>query len=75
MTMLRPTFAEIDLSAIRDNIKAIRARVGPRVKIMPAVKANGYGHGAVEVSRAVLKAGAEALTVAAPEEGIELREA
>jgi alanine racemase len=73
--MLRPTYAEIDLSAIRHNIKAIRARVGSKVKIMPAVKANGYGHGAVEVSRAVLQAGAEALSVATPEEGIELREA
>jgi alanine racemase len=73
--MLRPTYAEIDLSAIRDNIRAIRARVGPRVKIMPAVKANGYGHGAVEVSRAVLNAGAQVLSVAMPEEGIELREA
>lgn len=75
MTVFRPTFAEIDLSAIRDNIRAIRARVGPRVRIMPAVKANGYGHGAVEVSRAVLEAGAEVLCVAIPEEGIELREA
>ncbi len=75
MASFRPTYAEIDLSAIRDNIKAIRARVGPRVRIMPAVKANGYGHGAVEVSRAVLDAGAEALCVAIPEEAVELREA
>jgi len=42
---------------------------------MPAVKANGYGHGAIEVSRAVLQASAEVLSVAIPEEGIELREA
>lgn len=75
MTSFRPTYAEIDLSAIRDNIRAIRARVGSKVKIMPAVKANGYGHGAVEVSRAVLEAGADALCVATPEEAIELREA
>ena len=75
MTDFRPTYAEIDLSAIRDNIKAIRARVGPSVRIMPAVKANGYGHGAVEVSRACLRAGADVLCVATPEEGIELREA
>lgn len=75
MTDCRPTYAEIDLSAIRDNITAIRARVGANVLIMPAVKANGYGHGAVEVSRACLKAGAEMLCVAIPEEGIELREA
>ncbi len=75
MTSYRPTYAEIDLSAIRDNIKAIRARVGPRVKIMPAVKANGYGHGILEASRAVLDAGAEALCVAIPEEAVQLREA
>ncbi len=73
--MHRPTIAEIDLSAIRDNISAIRRRVGRRVKIMPAVKADAYGHGAVEVSRACLKAGADVLCVACTEEGIELREA
>jgi alanine racemase len=75
MPDFRPTYAEVDLSAIRDNITAIRARVGPKVRVMPAVKANGYGHGAVEVSRACLRAGAEVLCVAIPEEGIELREA
>ena len=72
--MLRPTFAEIDLSAIKDNIKAIRARVGSNVKIMPAVKANGYGHGAIQTSAACLEAGADVLCVACVEEGIELRE-
>lgn len=75
MTPFRPTHAEVDLSAIRDNIRAIRARVGPKVCIMPAVKADGYGHGAAEVSRACLEAGAEVLCVAIPEEGMELREA
>ncbi|MEN6356435.1 MAG: alanine racemase [Armatimonadota bacterium] len=69
------THAEVDLSAIRDNIKAIRARVGERVKIMPAVKANGYGHGAIQVSRACMQAGADALCVSCVEEGIELRDA
>lgn len=42
---------------------------------MPAVKANGYGHGAVEVSRACLQAGADALCVATPDEGVQLRDA
>ena len=69
------TRAEVDLSAITDNIKAIRARVGRGVKIMPAVKANAYGHGAIQVSRACLDAGADVLCVARVEEGIELREA
>lgn len=73
--MSRPTWAEVDLSAIRDNVRAIRERVGPKIGIMPAVKADGYGHGAVEVSRACLAAGAGALCVACVEEGMELRAA
>jgi alanine racemase len=71
----RPTVAHIDLSAIKDNIAAIRARVGPHVMIMPAVKANGYGHGAIQVGRACLEAGVEALCVSCIEEAVELREA
>lgn len=73
--MQRPTYAEVDLSAIRDNIRAIRRRVGDAVRIMPAVKANGYGHGAVQVSRACLDAGADVLCVACVEEAGELRAA
>ena len=73
--MNTPTIAEVDLSAIRDNIEAIRARVGPRPQIIPAVKANAYGNGAVAVSRACLQAGADVLGVARLEEAIELREA
>lgn len=73
--MQRPTYAEVDLSAIRDNIAAIRKRVGPRVMIAPAVKANGYGHGAAQTSTACLNGGANVLCVACVEEGIELREA
>ena len=75
LKMQRPTYAEVDLSAIRDNIRAIRRRVGAGVRIMPAVKANGYGHGAAHVSRACLDAGADVLCVACVEEGSELRAA
>lgn len=75
ITVWRSTIAEVKTSAIRDNIRAIRARVGSGVKIMPAVKANGYGHGAVEASRACLEGGADVLCVACLEEGLELREA
>ena len=75
LNMQRPTYAEVDLSAIRDNIRAIRRRVGDGVRIMPAVKANGYGHGAVRVSQACLDAGADVLCVACVEEGSELRAA
>ncbi len=73
--MTRSTVAEIDLSAIRENIQAIRRRVGPQVKIIPAVKANAYGHGSVQVSRACLQAGADMLGVACLDEASELRNA
>ena len=53
----------------------IRQIVGPGVKLCPAVKADGYGHGAPEVSRVLQKSGADMLSVATPEEAIELREA
>ena len=51
----------------------MRERVGPACKIAVVVKANGYGHGSLEVSRAALEAGAERLCVALPSEGAELR--
>ncbi|MCE5198265.1 MAG: alanine racemase [Armatimonadota bacterium] len=73
--MSKPTYAEVDLSAVRYNIKGVRERVGPHVRIMPAVKANGYGHGAVQVSQACINAGADTLCVSCVEEAIELREA
>ncbi len=67
--------AEIDLSAIAHNVKAFKRLTSGNVKIMPAVKANGYGHGAVEVSKTALENGAGALGVARLEEGIKLRNA
>lgn len=68
----RPTVAEIDLSAIANNVAAIRRRVQP-AEVMAVVKAEGYGHGAVQVARAALNAGATLLGVALVEEGIALR--
>ncbi|MCL6519078.1 MAG: alanine racemase [Armatimonadetes bacterium] len=73
--MFRPTVAEIDLEAIAFNFRQVRNLVGPEVKICPAVKADGYGHGAIPVSQAVLNAGAEMLGVATLEEALELRNA
>jgi alanine racemase len=71
----RPTWAEIDLDALAENYQLIRKRVGPDVKIMAAVKANAYGHGAVECSRRLQQEGVDWFGVALPEEGVELREA
>lgn len=73
--MGRPTVAEIDLDAIGFNLRQIKSLVGQGVKICPAVKADGYGHGAVPVSRVVLEHGAHMLGVATIEEAVELREA
>src|SRR6266851_1766425 len=71
----RPTWAEIDLGALASNLRVIREHVGPVVKIMAAVKANAYGHGAVECARRLQQEGVDWFGVALPEEGVELRNA
>lgn len=70
----RPVWAEIDLDAVAHNLKLLAARVRP-ARVYAVVKANAYGHGAVAVARAALDAGADALAVAAVDEGEELRRA
>ncbi len=69
----RPTVAEINVAALRRNLRQVRALVGPAVDILAVVKANGYGHGAVAAARAFVAEGAAALGVATVEEGAELR--
>jgi alanine racemase len=71
---VRPTRAEIDLDAIAHNVRVLRARVAPS-DLLAVVKADGYGHGAVEVAGAALGAGATRLGVALVEEGQQLRDA
>lgn len=71
---MRPTVAEIDLSAIAFNIQSIRKQVAP-AEIMAVIKANAYGHGAVEIAKTAIKHGVKKLGVASVEEGVELREA
>lgn len=65
--------AEINLDNIAKNIKNIRNAIKKESKIMAVVKADAYGHGCVEVSKACLSSGAEWLGVAILEEAIELR--
>jgi alanine racemase len=69
---IRPTWVEVDLEAIRHNVRTLKP---DGVELMAVVKANGYGHGAVPVARAALDAGATWLGVALVEEGLELRAA
>jgi alanine racemase len=69
----RPTRVEVDLERIRHNVRLFADMAGPSCRIMSVVKADGYGHGAVETARAALQAGASRLGVALLEEGDELR--
>jgi len=71
---MRPTLAEINLSAISFNLKGIKAKVQP-AGIMAVVKANAYGHGDIEICKAVINSGVDYLGVACVEEGITLRKA
>lgn len=68
-------WADIDLDAIRHNVRQVARLVSPKSAVMAVVKANGYGHGAVPSARAALEAGATWLGVASVEEGLELRAA
>ena len=70
---LRRTWAEIDLDALAHNYTALRAHIGPNVKFLGVVKADGYGHGAVQVSRVLEKLGADYLAVSSIDEAMELR--
>jgi alanine racemase len=77
----RPTRAEVDIGALMRNYRTLDALIRPadpasfRPRIIPVIKANAYGHGAVHVARALTEAGATAFAVAIIEEGIALRAA
>lgn len=71
----RPLWAEVSLKAIAKNLAVIRRHIGPKPKILAVVKANAYGLGAVPVSKALAKAGADRFGVTCQNEGIELRDA
>jgi len=73
--MFRHNYCEIDLRAIRHNVGVMRSYLKDGEDFLAVVKANGYGHGAVQVARAALDAGAKMLAVAIPEEGVQLRQA
>jgi alanine racemase len=74
MTTGRWAWAEIDLGAVAHNVGVLRSVASP-ADVWAVVKANGYGHGAVEVARAALDAGAAGLCVAMTAEGVALRRA
>jgi alanine racemase len=71
VTRYRPTVVEVDLEAVRHNVRRLKP---PGAELMAVVKADAYGHGDVHVARAALEAGATRLGIALVEEGIGLRE-
>lgn len=71
----RPTWADVSLAALRQNFRTVQKHVGPKVTVCAVVKADAYGHGALECSRALESEGARWLGVTSLDEAIPLREA
>ena len=69
----RATRIYINLSSFQKNLHLIRNVIGKQTKIMGVVKADAYGHGAIEIAKAAINAGADFLGVGVIGEGIELR--
>ena len=70
-----PVSAQVNLSAIANNIRELRRITSPGARLMAVLKANGYGHGAVPVAKTALENGADFLGVARLEEALTLRQA
>lgn len=73
MELLRDTYVEINLDNIAYNMRKIKETVGENVAIAAVVKANGYGHGAVDIAQAIMENGGDYLAVATLTEALELR--
>jgi alanine racemase len=71
---LRPAWASVDLTAIRTNARSLAERAGGR-RLRAVLKADAYGHGAVEIARALTLEGVRDFAVALVEEGLALRQA
>ena len=71
--LLRDTYVEISLDNIAYNIRKIKETVGDEVAIAAVVKANGYGHGAVDIAQTIMENGGDYLAVATLTEALELR--
>jgi alanine racemase len=69
-----PTYATVDLTALAHNLHQIKRTLSPGCDVMAVVKANAYGHGAVEAAKALVRQGVSRLAVVSIEEGIILRQ-
>lgn len=75
ISTLLPTYATINLTALAHNLSCIKRYLSPGCQVMAIVKANAYGHGAVETAQALARQGIERFAVASLDEGIALRQA
>ncbi len=75
MEPLHDVWVEVDLGALKHNLRQVRSVLGENVRLMAVVKGNGFGHGYVEPARAFLEAGADALGVTRLDEALILRNA
>ena len=75
ISTLLPTYATINLAALAHNLSRIEHYLPTGCEILAVVKANAYGHGAVEIARALASQGIERFAVASLDEGIALRQA
>jgi alanine racemase len=74
MTLNRATFAEINLDSFRHNLHSIKLLLGPDIRTMAIIKADAYGHGAIQCARAATQEQVDFIGVGIIQEGIELRE-
>ncbi len=74
-TNIRPTYVEVNLDNLAHNYTEIRRIVRKETEIMPVIKANGYGHGAIELAKLYTTLGVNRLAVSLLNEAIELRRA
>ncbi len=72
---IRPVWMEVDLDSLVHNLREVKKNLKPPASVIGVVKADGYGHGAVEVARVLLEEGVDRLAVAVLDEGMELRNA
>src|SRR3954447_26131238 len=72
---MRPTWAEINLSALRHNFRVVSHLVGPQTTVCAVIKADAYGHGIEPVALALQREGAEWMGVTSTDEGVQVRDA
>ena len=73
VTPVHPVWVELDLAALRANYCEIRSRIKPETKIIASIKADAYGHGAVEVARTLSDLGVYALVTGSYNDAVGIR--